>query len=129
MAHLLFLTRDERRHLAYLYNERALGGVPKPEFEPSRLRLRIIRAAMDSEAERPYGFSVFELRALDTLLTDVDPRGAKLPDGTPALALVEKIWRAMLEAEEGGHAHDDQDHHGQPDADHGAPLHQPGYGA
>jgi hypothetical protein len=52
--------------------------------------------------------------------TDADPRAGKLPDGTPVLALVEKIWVAMLEMghDDGGDTHDYE----HADAHDGAPV-------
>ena len=81
-----------------------------------------MRAALEGAEPKMFELDSDQLRALDTLLTDSDPRSVKLPDGTPVMGLVEKIWRARLGGD--GNARD-EDYYVNPDADDRATVLRP----
>lgn len=121
---LLVLSRAACEHIAYSCNERALresGVLPLTDVE--ELRLLFVRATLGQDDPLMFEFTRPQVRTLDTLLTDSDPREGKLPDGTPVLALVESIWRALIGESDAGN-HDDHAHLG-PGADEEATLHRP----
>jgi hypothetical protein len=83
------------RHIALTMNERALGNVEGPRVDTLATRLLFARAALATRDPMAFELDGEQLRAIDQLLTDHDPREGKLPDGTPLLALVELIWKAL----------------------------------
>lgn len=122
---LLVLSHAACEHITYSCNERALrdsGLLGATEAE--EIRLQFVRATLAGGDPLMFEFTRPQLRVLDMLLTDGDPREGKLPDGTPVLALVEQIWRALIGDTD---ARDDHDHaHLGPGADEEAALHRPG---
>lgn len=121
---LLVLSHAACEHIAYSCNERALrdsGLIAMREAE--ELRLLFVRAVLGDGDPLMFEFTRPQLRVLDMLLTDADPREGKLPDGTPVLALVDQIWRALIGESD---ARDENDHtHLDPGADEEAALHRP----
>lgn len=120
----LILTHEEAEHIALSFNLRDIGDVPLPASTPRFggpvLRLTFTKAALTATDPMMFELDVASLWALDTLLTDGDTRGEKLPSGEPVLGLVKKVWRAIIEAEEGGDAYHDQDY--DADANDGTPA-------
>ena len=111
------------QHIAYLCNERAWRdtGLLAPA-EVESLRALFVRAALDQTDPMMFNLTRTQMRALDMLLTDADPREGKLPDGTPILDLVETIWRTLIGDD---HAGDEDDHANFiAGTDAGAPLHR-----
>ena len=130
---LFEMSRTEVEHVALCFNLRAIGAVPIPMNGPDlpapAFRLRFIRSMLQEPppASFVFDFDSADLWLLDTLLTDSDPRGTKLPDGQPALGLVKRIWAAMIAAEEGGYARNDDDDENQHAGAHGdEALHRAG---
>ena len=120
---LLVLSRAACQHIAYLCNERAwrdTGLLAQPDVE--ELRLLFVRATLGHADPLMFALGRPQMRALDMLLTDADPREGKLPDGTPVLVLVETIWRALIGDDDAG----DEDNHEEVIAgtDSGAPVHR-----
>jgi hypothetical protein len=118
---LLMLSRAACQHLAYRCNERAwrdTGLLAQADAE--ELRLLFVRAALGQTDPLMFSLSRLQLRALDMLLTDADPREGKLPDGTSILVLVETIWRVLIGDDDAS----DEDNHEDfiAGADAGAPL-------
>lgn len=110
---LLVLSQAACQHVAYLCNERAWRDTGLLEKdEPNELRMLFVGIVIGA-ATNPVmlNLSNTQVRALDMLLTDSDPREGKLPDGTPILDLVTAVWRARMEdARDGnGSAHKDRD--------------------
>lgn len=94
---LLVLSRAACEHIAYSCNERAFrdsGLVSTQEAED--LRLLFVRGTLGRGDPLMFEFTRAQLRVLDMLLTDDDPRQGKLPDGTPVIHLVQLIWRALI---------------------------------
>jgi len=121
---LLVLSRAACEHIAYSCNERAFresGLVATADAE--ELRILFVRASLGQADPLMFDFTRTQLRALDMVLTDADPREGKLPDGTPVLDLVETIWRALIGESDAGHE-DDHPHLG-PGADQEAAVHRP----
>ena len=111
------------QHLAYLCNERAWRdtGLLGPA-EAEELRLLFVQAALSQSGPMMFNLTRTQMRALDMLLTDSDPREGKLPDGTPILDLVETIWRTLIGED---HAGDQDDHENfVAGADAGAPIYR-----
>ncbi|MFA7249108.1 MAG: hypothetical protein WC273_05685 [Dehalococcoidia bacterium] len=111
------------QHIAYLCNERSwrdTGLVSQADAEA--LRLLFVRAAFGRTDPLMFSLTRTQIRALDTLLTDTDPREGKLPDGTPVLDLVEAIWRTLIGDDDAS----DQDNHEDSVAgtDAGTPVHR-----
>ena len=105
---LLVLSLAACQHIAYTMNERAWRGTELLSQSGSEeLRLRFVVASRSKTDPMMFRLDRAELRALDTLLTDSDPREGKLPDGTSILALVETIWDALIGEE---HARDKDNH-------------------
>lgn len=114
---LLVLSLAACQHIAYTMNERAWRGTELLSQSGSEeLRLRFVKACRGKADPMMFALNRAELRALDTLLTDADPREGKLPDGTPILALVETIWDALIGDGHAGH----EDDHINAHANHGA---------
>jgi hypothetical protein len=120
---LLVLSRAACEHIAYSCNERAIrdsGLVGVQEAED--LRLLFVRGTLGHGDPLMFEFTRAQLRVLDMLLTDDDPRQGKLPDGTPVIHLVQLIWRALIGESD---AHDEDDHpHGHAGKDEEAALHR-----
>ena len=121
---LLVLSRAACLHLAYLSNERAWRdtGLLPPEAA-YEMRERFIRVALGTAETVAFTLTPIEVRAMDMLLTDSDPREGKLPSGEPILGLVEYIWRLLIGAEDAGHDHEDDHIHAHPDD--GTAVHRP----
>ena len=120
---LLMLSQAACQHIAYLCNERAWRdtGLRSPT-EAEEFRVLFVRATLGGGDPLMFTFTRTQMRALDMLLTDSDPREGKLPDGTPILALVETIWRTLIGDDDAG----DENNHENfvAGADAGAPLRQ-----
>ena len=93
----VLLSRAACQHIAYLCNERSWRdtGLLAPG-EAEELRLQFVKAALGETDQMMFTLTRPQLRALDMLLTDADPRDGKLPDGTRVLELVESIWRNLI---------------------------------
>lgn len=94
---LVVLSQAACRHIAYLCNERSwrdTGLIAQSEAEA--LRLQFVRAALEETDPLMFTLTRPQVRALDMLLTDSDPREGKLPDGSRVLELVETIWRLLI---------------------------------
>jgi len=121
---LLVLSRAACKHIAYSCNERVLresGLIAAADTE--ELRLEFVRATLGETDPLMFDFTRTQLRVLDMLLTDSDPREGKLPDGTPVLELVEMIWRVLI-GESGDAGHEDHHTNLDPGADAEAALRQ-----
>ena len=121
---LLLLTNAACQHIAYACNERAWRGTGLiGDADTEELRLLFVRATLDRTDPLMFDLSRSQMRALDMLLTDADPREGKLPDGTPILVLVETIWRALIGDDDAGN----EDGHANllAGADAGAPVYRP----
>ncbi len=118
---LLMLSQPACLHIAYLCNERSWRdtGLLRPA-DAEELRLTFVRAALKDNGPVLLELAREQVRALDMLLTDADPRDGKLPDGTPVLALVETIWRVLIGEGDAGYQDDHHDPLTRTDA--GAPL-------
>lgn len=117
---LVMLSRAACQHLAYTMNERRWRETGLLlASEPEALRLRFVKATLGVEDPLLFELSRAQVRALDMLLTDTDPREGKLPDGSRVLALVEAVWHALIGDEDGGDRdhHDDAHAHGRAGAD------------
>lgn len=108
---LLVLSLAACKHINLCFNERAWRGTDLlSATDPFEMREMFLVAARESADPMMFTLSRPQLRALDMMLTDSDPREGKLPDGSPVMSLVETIWNALLE--EAGHArHEDRDAH------------------
>lgn len=113
----VIFSRAECQHIAYSFNERALRTVEAVFIGVPDLRLTFAAVSIGTADPVMLELSKDELRTLDTLLTDADPRAGSLPDGSPVLQLVEKIWRAELSGKDGRNA--DHDNHVLADAHDG----------
>jgi hypothetical protein len=104
----LVLSQAACQHITYLCNERAWRdtGLLGPS-DAEELRTMFVRAVLGHTDPMMFNLSRVQMRALDILLTDSDPRDGKLPDGTPVLALVETIWRTLIGEDHAA----DEDHH------------------
>ena len=104
---LIVLSHAAVEHITYLCNERAWRdtGILGPS-EVEELRLYFVKACFAQTDAVMLNLTRPQLRALDTLLTDADPREGKLPDGTTILALVETVWRLLIGDDDAGDTHD-----------------------
>ena len=121
---LLILSHAACEHIVYLCNERAWRdtGLLAP-LESEDMRLKFIAATFERADPLMFELTRVQLRALDMLLTDSDPREGKTPDGVPIMTLVETIWAALIgEPDDAGH--EDRDPHLVPDAGDGATVGQ-----
>ena len=118
---LLILSQAACQHITYLSNERAWRDTGLFEGrDPEELRALFVAAVLERTDPMMFNLSRVQMRALDILLTDGDPREGKLPDGTPILALVETVWRTLYGEPHAG----DEDNHADIHAreDEGAPV-------
>lgn len=92
----IVLTKPEVLHLALTQNERVLRDT-QVGVDTFQLRSLFIRANFDTSDVMMFELDRTQLRAIDMLLTDGDPREAKLPDGNPVMQLVEKVWRCLCD--------------------------------
>lgn len=117
----LLLTQPEAQHIALTVD--ALADYPDGGDKAGGecFRLQFLRL-YDADGPHMLALTRDELWLLDTQLLHPDPRGVKLPDGTPVLTLLVKIWAALLEAyaEGGGHAADADNYPDAHHAGHGA---------
>jgi hypothetical protein len=117
----VMLSQAACQHIAYLCNERSwrdTGLLGQAEAE--ELRLQFVKAALGDADPMLFTLTRPQVRALDMLLTDADPRDGKLPDGTRVLDLVESIWRNLIGDDD---ARDQDDHaNSHTGADAGAAL-------
>ena len=118
---LLILSHAACEHIVYLCNERAWRdtGLLAP-LESEDMRLKFIAATFERADPLMFELTRVQLRALDMLLTDSDPREGKLPDGTSILALVETVWKLLI-GESDGRDHD-HDYDLVSDADNGTTV-------
>ena len=93
---LVILSLAAVQHIAYSFNERDIQDARGITISAADLRLKFIQAALGDADPVMIELSFDQLRVLDMLLTDDDPRSGKLPDGMPVLRLVETIWRAII---------------------------------
>lgn len=96
---LLVLSLAACQHIAYTMNERAWRDTGLlSSTAPDEMRQRFIKVVLKHTDPVMVEFDLNEMRALEMLLTDADPRDGKLPDGTPILTLLETVWRTRIEA-------------------------------
>jgi hypothetical protein len=63
-----------------------------------RLRVTVLELAQrDDAGTAPLALSLSELWLLDALMLQHDLRAAKLPDGTPLVALARKVWALLIQ--------------------------------
>jgi len=114
---LMMLSQAACQHIAYLCNERAwreTGLLAQSEAET--LRLQFVKAALGETDPLMFTLTRPQVRALDMLLTDSDPREGKLPDGSRVLLLVEDIWRSLIGENDARDEDDHQNAHAGADA-------------
>lgn len=94
---LFQMSLAEVQHLNYGVNERGWRDTGLLSVsEPENMRGMFLRAALKSPGPYLFNLSQVQLRAIDMLLTDSDPRDGKLPDGSPVLDFVHRIWQALI---------------------------------
>lgn len=93
----IVLSLAATQHIALTMNERALKGT-EMHIDTFSTRSLFTRAAVSKTDPMMFELSEDQLRAIDMLLTDGDPREAKMPDGHPVMELVELVWEALNHA-------------------------------
>ena len=109
----LDLTEAEIRQMAFLMPQEVYGKEWRMFILCQLANPLWEHPATTQETTLEVGLTGRDLLAVDSVLMQSGPRGAKLEDGTSVLVFVEKVWGGLLEteAEDAQDRDDDQPHH------------------